>query len=694
MKRTAKNGTSLKNIFVILIIILININLISTKTTQQTKINLFASPTGKGDCTTIETPCSFSHSIETAKASNKEEIKINLLPGDYNPNIVLLTSFHDLSITSTSSNNNDVKFSFQSASEISFTINSSHVTIEKITFIDYQNTIFNIEDDQSLLTVINCQFINNTKQNPNSGGLIIKSISPIVIISSFFSGNLMKNSPENYFDYSIDGILIKTQSTIEISDSTFTDNSIIGNYSYIHGGNIYSQSNITIENSTFKNQNFKGMARGVSGGVVFAYTSLFVKNSTFENIFIEMNGNDIYGDGSNIRGEEGIFSALGTVLMSEKPTNISSSSFTNNQITLKNYVGMGSGRGGAVYCSGNILSVDSSNFTKNVISIDASNATFSKPSFFASGEASGGAIDGTIFSILNSNFESNSITVSSSSDHYLEVYGWGGAINGNEISITNSSFLGNYVDNQVDESNLDPRSEFSGGAITSENIFISQSYFNNNRAYHSGGAVYLSGFFYPENSNIVSTSFIGNIADGEEMSRGGGAIFDYSPINSQDGSVAVLSITSCKFLNNRANYGDDILLINAISAILLSGNVDVYNYNNYYDGASPSATSSFIRSPSPSPKPFVSNNPFSYDSNQNYEESSSESSSSKSGEDDEGSDTWWIVLVSVFSGLFITILFVSFIVAIVAIIFIRRKKSSQYTAHSINDDAFDDDEII
>lgn len=661
--------------------------LTETTFTKSSATNFYTSPTGEGDCSSPQSPCSFTNVIKSANEKSSEEIIINLLPGTYSPSPTHLTSYHDITFTSTTSSYEDVKISFSSTEKVLFTIDKSKVTFKNIQFVDHLNTIISspTPNDGSLTTIISCKFSNNIKQKAEEGGLAISSHTPLIIRSSIFSNNTMNNNGE--FNTQILGSIIFSSDHAEIYDSFFLDNSITGNYSGISGGLILNQSNLTISNSVFKNNIMRGMFEYISGGVIFSSKELSVDKSTFENNQIQIDGSNYNGgNGSHIR-------IAGCAINSAKITSISSSQFIGNKISVEGYTGTASVFGGAVAISFGELSVDLSIFRNNSIYVDASNAAFTPfpESFYVSADADGGAISAALTSITNSVLENNSVLVITSPTNYVEVYGMGGAVQASVIALDNTNFTSNFVAAQIeDESMIYAPSIFSGGAISCSQIFASNCNFVDNRAYHSGGAIDIQETFFAEGSAVMNSSFVGNSADGEVMTRGGGAIFYSSVINS-DGTEGILFINTTNFQNNQADFGSDVELINALSIVTSSGSVDVFIYNSYYDGSTPSSTPSFIRSPSPSPWPLISENY--YTSQYFFQESSSESSSSSDNGDEGSDDTWWIVLVSVLSGVFVIVLFVSFIVVVIALFIIKRRGNHQYTAQSINDDAFGDDEF-
>ena len=152
--------------------------------------------------------------------------------------------------------------------------------------------------------------------------------------------------------------------------------------------------------------------------------------------------------------------------------NIINSNFSNNEITCTNNF-----NGGAIYISGSIITISSCRFNGNVAS------------------GNGGAIfvlrEPFIMNITNSSFINNTVISSS---------GLGGAIFGCGVNITNSIF----IDNSAGSTNG------YGGAIyiCDGKANVSGSYFSNNRAGDSGGAITINETMNILVSNTTFTKLI------------------------------------------------------------------------------------------------------------------------------------------------------------------------------------------
>ena len=631
------------------------INITYAKTSETEPVIFYASPTGKGNCTRLDSPCDFLSAISFAATSSSQQVNIQLLPGYYKDK-AMINNFSNLTIIATSKNNSDVIFTYSLLLLDTFlTLTNSHVTFDSVQFIELNETIISVT--KGSVNFVSCKFINNTKKKPNSGGLLIKSdeLSPVIVRNSTITGNSLYSNISSLYTNEINGFLILAYSTVEIHDTEIFSNTIEGNFTYLRGGLVYSELNMTIKNSMFSNNQIRGMYQVIEGGAIFTKMELNIFNSIFAATMISTERK--YSD-----GPENIVVSGGSIY-SQKTTIISNTQFENNYIMIFGYFGA-QGFGGAVYTVGELY-VDSSNFTYNFIDIDASEQPPYIPYQIGNfTETIGGAIFGSVIYITDTLFIDNSCSIVSFSDNEIEIFTFGGAINGDILTINNCIFSSNFVRSGMNKK-FSSTSEISGGAISSDQVSISQSRFNNNQAFHSGGAVYISAYINgSQESSVQDSTFIVNIASGNVMSNGGGAIYFYSPpiISNQPG---LLTVNSSIFYNNEAEYGSDIFLINTQSKITDSGSVVVYNYDNYYDAGSttPSPTPSFNSQPSPS---------------------------SNKGSGD--SDIWWAIIVCVFSAVFILV-----VIAIIGVVsvYLRKRRNQPYTAHSIEleieerDDHFD-----
>lgn len=231
---------------------------------------------------------------------------------------------------------NQVVIDAQGLNQI-FTINTNqNVTFINITFINGidnnygSGAIYSDIDNIGFITIINCNFVNNTGTNAsNSDGAVSNYGATLLVINSTFTNNSCPNG--------IGGAIYNYKSgKINVINSSFINNSATS------GGAIHNEDiDFYVSNSRFINNTEP------HGGAIDAYgNNITVKNSNFTNNTAYQAGCAIYNNGANLI--------------------VNNSNFINNTANSTNT------NSGAIYNTGANFSINSSNFTENyVIGVDS-----------------------------------------------------------------------------------------------------------------------------------------------------------------------------------------------------------------------------------------------------------------------------------------------------------------------------------
>ncbi|MCL2884433.1 MAG: bacterial Ig-like domain-containing protein, partial [Oscillospiraceae bacterium] len=282
------------------------------------------------------------------------------------------------------------------------------------------------------------------------------------------------------------------------------------------GGGVSTASSITLTDCIFTDNTAIGTLGSSNGGAINAIGSVSVTGCTFTGNTAS-NGGAIYNSGDTI--------------------SVTDSAFEDNNTS--------AGSGGAIYNYGANLSINNSTFKNN----NANNGD------------GGGAIynTGNTFCVVDSTFTDNAANSSS-----------GGAINtaGNNSRVTDTAFEGNTAANGT------------GGAIynyysDSDNFSVGTCTFTDNSA-TNGGAFYND---YSANFSITHSAFKDNRATGGS----GGAVYSYSDNFNADNAVfesneavsdggavylaGTAALTDCALINNTANSGGGIYAAAGFTAV-------------------------------------------------------------------------------------------------------------------------------
>ena len=451
----------------------------------------------------------------------------------------------------------------------------SNLLMENCTILDNDvrsGVIYGASD--SVVDITNCRIENNTA-HAELGIVYVRWDSAVMVSGSTFSGNHGS------------GVVVEVSSTLDISNSTFTNNrataggsvsvrldsnltislSIFdGNTASMLGGAIF----IDESNSAFcTSSSFIGNRAGINGGAIAVQRS----NVTLSHLIIDLNLShgvgavsavynlqlDVRNCTFNKNTEVALF-ATGNIRLT-----VRNSDFFHNEakdggamliqfsknVTLSHlrlFHNVATINGGAIASYYNNLYIDSSIFQDNVAFYDSASVRKTHSVGFRSSDFGSG---GALYIHSGSLFMSNSIA-----KHNYAVIG--GAIqgqnsdinltncffesntadfNGGAVSITNSSLR---VDNVIYKNNtLSSSSEMGAAAISADRcrVYISNSLFSENNALVSAGAIHISA----DVLHLFNTTFSNNSAGFA------GAL--------EATNMVKIQLTDCVFVNNSARDG-------------------------------------------------------------------------------------------------------------------------------------------
>ena len=218
-----------------------------------------------------------------------------------------------------------------------------------------------------------------------------------------------------------DGGGIRSEGTLTVTNSTFSDNSATLFNGGGNGGGIWNVGTLTVTNSTFS-----GNSAPTDGGGIWNLGTLTVTNSTF-SANSARDGGGIAGEGdgtvtvtsSTFSGNSASGFSGGGAIWSNGTLNMSNSTFSGNSAT---------GGGGAIHNSGTLT---------------VTNSTFWGNTGKGEGGAGGAIYSGGTLTVTNSTFSGNSALC-----HFVPIPACvgsdGGAIaNAGTLTVTNSTFSGN-----------------------------------------------------------------------------------------------------------------------------------------------------------------------------------------------------------------------------------------------------------
>ena len=313
-----------------------------------------------------------------------------------------------------------------------------------------------------------------------------------------------------------------------INENAYGTLSLDKDYSYFSGDSAIQISNPIVIN---------GNGFTLDGGNQVRIFSILAQDVVLNDL-IFVNGNNTSGGAirvdaqyctiSNSHFEKNDAYYGGAVYVKGHGCIINNTEFKDNEAYL---------RGGALYMSDVIVTVENSNFTSNhvqvigsggigggAIFVAAINGSLVNCTFKGNNASEGGAVYGGFGrGIINSTFEDNHA-----------IYQDGGAL---YLSLQNGSSV-------MDCTFIDNDAQGQGGAIyvAKYNSTISGSRFENSYAYSNGGAVYLDA----DGSVIVESTFVNN-----EAEFNGGAVYIASDKN---------NLTDSTFIENTAGNGGSVYM--------------------------------------------------------------------------------------------------------------------------------------
>ena len=301
---------------------------------------LYVSPKGNdNNVGTRDSPlATLSHAIDITETGN-----IVLLEGIHNVNG--LTIDKTLNITG----EGNVTIDATNTNRIMYIYSAGDVTFHNVEMINgYSSESGALIGNTGKLTLINTTLSNSISNN--NGGAVY-NVGTLTIINSIFENNCANLGGAIY-----SGGNSKSELNIRIINTTFVDNTALGNSNNKGGGAIYAQAssgNFILENVTFENNN----AGKYGGGALYAMQldNIRISDSKFINNTAE--SNEYYGGGA--------IAIIGGNYQREGTTTITNTLFENNDADMC---------GGAIYLKGTTLDISNSVL---VNSIDANGIVIS-----------------------------------------------------------------------------------------------------------------------------------------------------------------------------------------------------------------------------------------------------------------------------------------------------------------------------
>ena len=512
-------------------------------------------------------------------------------------------------------------------------IKGENATIDKCNFTNHTSQLDGgaIYVDGNITHISNSSFVNNTAETGHGGAIYWEGFNGTVESSNFTHNNNQKGGA-----IYIDGNLTK------INDCNFTNNTAT------QGGAILVQGN----NATINLSNFIGHHTDEEGGAIYVNgTSTCIDNSTFTNNTSHDDGGAIawWGDNgtvfnvtclNNSGTSEGHTSSGGTISIYGSNIVMDRLNVTEGYVITRQDGGRERiARGGAIFLTGNNVTISNSTFTNCSV-----NSTWE--SGLNNNESDGGAmyIIGNETKLINVTLEDclahdGGAIYWMGNDGYADKLNASGCnatdaggvmyISGNNVTVSNSTFNNNtawddgaaidWIGNEgkmfnvtaSDNKGISKGHTSKGGTFSIEGndtdidtVNVSNSYITGSGDKPpQGGGMFVSG----NNANITnvvftncSVNFTGNLAGKEEAS--GGAIYIVgNNTNIVDGSFSqnsayadggAIFVAGENCTMNNTNFTDNVAH-NDGGAIQIEGNnAKIYNLtadSNYADSRSGSS---------------------------------------------------------------------------------------------------------
>ena len=409
----------------------------------------------------------------------------------------------------------------------------------------------------------------------------------VIYLANISSCTFYNNINRNYYG-DIGGALAVVNSTLTLSETTFTNNSAIST----HGGGFYTEkSNVTVTGNTFVNNSANGWGGGVYaegsmltfvsnlfkdniasyGGGVEVYNSIvnFTEDTVINNVAgIAGGGLDIFGTTGNfkrviIRNNTAQSDGGGVSVYPDSSVDFSEGSFMFNTAHELHGGGIFS-RESNVTVTGNTFVNNSANGWGGGVYAEDSMVTFVSNLFKYNNASYGGGVE-----VYNSivNFTEDTITnnVAGIDGGGIDIYGTtgnfkriiihnntaqsaGGGVSvypGSRVSFSEGTFMFNTAGER-------------GGCIlvvgSTSILNVSESNLTNNSAGSRGGGAYLGGGMANFNMNNIINNFARFNGGGVSVESSTTAIFNFTnntfDSNSGGGWVVFLDSTSTTFTEN------------------------------------------------------------------------------------------------------------------------------------------------
>ena len=462
--------------------------------------------------------------VENAKKGTEKTYTINLKPGNYDVNNIILWDNNTGTAKKLIINGNNNIISGKNNYAFINVTSGNKLELNNITLKNFKTaihswtggsvTLYNTiitnntgEDGGAIflsnakVTLYNTTLTNNTA-NKSSGAIYSYNRSTVTVYNSTLSNNKANNNAGAIYSYD--------SSTLTLYNATLTNNTAIW-----EGGAIYSNGNATLYNTTLSNN------IGEAGGAIY----LEFCNVTIYNTIINNNTANEYG--------------FGGAIYSSGNVTLYNSTINNNKA--KEY-------GGAIYSSGNVTLYNTTltnNTAKDggaITSLQKKVSVYNSTLTYNTASEDGGAIYS-----YDTNLTVHATTLTNNTAKY------GGAIHSysyfrKNVTVYNSTLTNNTASED-------------GGAIYSynNNFTINNTTLSNNKANENGGAI------FSNDSNLLCSNI--DMLSNHAGYRGGAIYYKNND---------TLNYSDIKFLNNSAIEGKNIYVDSAQTRIELNNSFGVY----------------------------------------------------------------------------------------------------------------------
>jgi len=340
--------------------------------------------------------------------------------------------------------------------------------------------VFDISGTGTTVNIDSLTIANGSVASTKGGGIRVGTGSTLNLTNSTVSGNTV-----TFPSFAIGGGGIYSQGTVAISNSTISGNSA----DYGAGIGIGSSGLLTVTNSTISG-NFGASTLKSQGGGIYNKGTVNIASST-------ISGNSVRGDGG------GLYNRFGTMT-------VTNSTISNNIIS-----GNGQNKGGGIFNNQGVLTLTNSTVSGNT-----------------TGNQGGG---------ISSNGAGSTLTVTNSTISGNTANSYGGAISTDNLAnISNTTISGNSAGK-------------GGGIHNTGTINLSSSTVSGNSAKYGGGI------------NNLTTATITNSTISGNSATFGGAIYN--------NGTSTATITNSTISNNTATNGGGIAQKIATAQITIGNSI-------------------------------------------------------------------------------------------------------------------------